>query len=320
MDGIETALDRARAMPSLHTSTTEVYLLVEQPRQQLSHLSRVLAVLDAAGAPPIMSALAHYDSSCDVAVLQLSYERSTLDALALRYVVNVALAANVGMIQPDALSQSQRKRFVEDRLARCAIRSSVQRTTAGALTALVRSIAPVRAASKPPPIPLRALATPPPELPFISAKGTRDKLSTPPVTQEPDDESDRITSRITVRAPAAIAADSRPPRIDARYRRAGRWASARVVAIGMNGAALEATLPPRLYDDTELELRFGQCCAVVQATVANVSTLEGATVFTVKFALDDQSREHLFGLLLAAREAKLTIKLPAACRSSSMPR
>jgi hypothetical protein len=302
--GIRPAVDRSRAMPTLPTSTTEVYLLVEQPRPQLSHLSRVLVVLDAPAAPKIIAAVAHYDFRADIALLQLAYERSAFDARARKYVVNVALAAKVGMIQPDQLSESQRKRCLDARLERCTSRSAVQRTAADAWAALVRSLAPGRAMSTPPPIPTRALATPRPALPVVSAKGTRDKLSTP-VTRVADGDSDRITSPVRVRPPAA------PDRIDVRYRGAGSWVAARVGAIGMNGAALETTISPRLYDDVEVELGFDERSAVVHGSVIHISTVETTSIFTVKFALDDQSRERLFGLLLAAREAKLTIGMPS---------
>src|SRR5882724_156198 len=88
----------------------EVYLLVEQPRQRLSHWSQVLAALDDASAPSPASVDAYYDPTANQAIFGLRYDELTLGAERLRYVVEVALLAEIGMIQPAELSDGDRRR------------------------------------------------------------------------------------------------------------------------------------------------------------------------------------------------------------------
>lgn len=324
-------------MSELHTPVAEVHLLVEQPRQRLRYWCGVLAALDAPRAPRLVSAVAHYDSSSELAVLQLQYDRVAFDDVARKYVVNVALDARVGMIQPDELSETDRQRFLVARLARCKLRGTSQSTVIGALTELVHEVTsrPSRAAATPPPIPSArpsktAIGTPRPSL--VAATGTRDDLETRIVVREADDDSsttspyegpriaargstpprydddERITSPLGVHTLGVIAANkATPDRIHVRYLQAGRWLTARVGAIGLNGAALLTSALPRVKERIEVELAFGAHRAVVMGMVSKTPTGEevsntGAATFTVKFVLDDQSREGLFALLLAVRE------------------
>ncbi|NVB81879.1 MAG: PilZ domain-containing protein [Kofleriaceae bacterium] len=171
------------------TPLVEAFLLIEQPRQRLGHWIRALTPLDAPTAPTVNAIVAYYDPTCDQALLNLQYEAHVLGAAKLDYVVNVALLAEVGMIQPAELSEGERVRFLAERLTRCTIRVTSKRDAVGALTELVRKIKdsrqpPVRAPSPRPPTlpPPKAVQTVQPRgdtddpIMLVAAKGTRDNL------------------------------------------------------------------------------------------------------------------------------------------------
>ncbi|HWU88846.1 MAG TPA: hypothetical protein VN253_16385, partial [Kofleriaceae bacterium] len=181
---------QSRVFPPL----VEVFLILEQPRQRLSHWAAALAPLDGAPAPPIATVTAYYDPTCDQALLGMRYDQLALGPERLAYVVEVALRAEIGMIQPSELSDGERDRILGERLARCALSVTDQRTIVNALSELVRRVreqklgcpigdepAPV---PKPPPadpIPMLAAArrrrtTQSPRL-NVPAKSTRDELS-----------------------------------------------------------------------------------------------------------------------------------------------
>src|SRR6185295_16715238 len=87
-------------MPSRVTPPlVEVFLLVEQPRQRLSHWSQALAPLDDAAAPPLASVDAYYDPASNQAIFGLRYDEHGLGPGRLSYVVEVALLAEVGLIE-----------------------------------------------------------------------------------------------------------------------------------------------------------------------------------------------------------------------------
>ena len=56
----------------------EVFLLVEQPRQRLSHWSQALAPLDDAKAPPLATVDAYYDPASNQAIFGLRYDEQVL--------------------------------------------------------------------------------------------------------------------------------------------------------------------------------------------------------------------------------------------------
>ncbi len=167
------------------SSTVEAFLLIEQPRQRLGYWTAALATLDSPLAPAPVAVVAYYDPSSDQALLNLQYDPDVLGELKLDFVVQVALLAEVGMVQPAELSEGERVRFLTSRLTRCTIRVTAQRTAVGALAELVRMIkserAPqtVRKPLAPPPAPAR-LCVPMP------AKGTRDNLER--LSTEPPEE------------------------------------------------------------------------------------------------------------------------------------
>jgi hypothetical protein len=162
----------------------EAYLLIEQPRQRLGHWTKALAPLDTPNAPPVSSIIAYYDATSDQALIDLQYDRAHAN---MKFVVDVALLAEVGMVQPEELSEGERVRFLSERLTRCTIRVDAHTSAAGALTELVRRIKDIRAnkpaTTQPPPIPQAALArsvsprgdTDDPVM-LVNAKGTRDNL------------------------------------------------------------------------------------------------------------------------------------------------
>jgi hypothetical protein len=317
------------------TTQAEVFLLIEQPRQRLAHWIDALGALDSPTAPSIAAVVAYYDEQSEQALLNVQYDERELDAAGRRYIVNVALLAEVGMIQPAELSDLERKRFISARLARCRLRCSPQRTLVAALRDLVRTLNAGRArvAATPPPIPKLPklpLGTPPPAVPIltvkraarlsspqpvlqVAAKGTRDGL------ENPVPRSDDPPLHVTAKGTRDDVANRRADRIDVRYLHAGRWVSARVNAIGLNGATLLAGSLPRLADQIEIAVSLGDLQATVCGSVVNVSageqTTAGGGVFTLKFVLDEQSRHRLPKLLIAARDAKVAIE-PAPRRAS----
>lgn len=126
----------ARALPEL----VEAFLIVEQPRQRLGHWLDALAALDDRRAPALAAVAAHYDPTTDQALLELRYEPHALGSERLKFVVEVALLAEIGMIQPAELSEGDRKRFVAERLARCEVTVDDQDAVGPALSELVRQV------------------------------------------------------------------------------------------------------------------------------------------------------------------------------------
>jgi hypothetical protein len=139
-------------MPSrVFQPLVEVFLLVEQPRQRLSHWSQALAPLDGPTAPPLASVEAYYDPTCNQAIFGLRYDELALGADRLGFIVEVALLAEIGMIQPAELSEGDRRRFLGERLANCTVRVGEHRKVVNALVELVRRIRGLRSTMTPPP-------------------------------------------------------------------------------------------------------------------------------------------------------------------------
>lgn len=170
--------------------TVEAFLLIEQPRQRIGHWTKALAALDEPNAPPVMAIIAYYDPTCDQALIDLQYDPANAN---MKFVAEVAVLAEVGMVQPAELSEGERVRFLADRLTRCTIRITGQRTAVGALGELVRKIKDIRAkkvSTQPPPPPppaskARSMSprgdTHDPVM-LVKAKGTRDNLERLPET------------------------------------------------------------------------------------------------------------------------------------------
>ena len=161
----------------------EAYLLIEQPRQRLGHWCQALAALDSPVAPPLAAVTALYDPTSDQALLALRYDPLALGEQLLQFVVEVALLAEVGMIQPAELSEVERRRFLTERITRCSLAISTERSVIGALSELVRRIKEQRTAK-----PARTIGprgdTQDPVL-LVAAKGTRDNLPRTVVEHSP---------------------------------------------------------------------------------------------------------------------------------------
>ncbi|MBL0215342.1 MAG: PilZ domain-containing protein [Myxococcales bacterium] len=175
-------------------SMIEAFLVIEQPRQRLSHWCSALASLDDPSAPPFATVMAYYDPTTDEALIGLRYDPMAVGDNGLAFLIEVALLAEVGMIQPAELTDGDRRRFVGDRLARCTLQVGDQRHVTSALTELMRRVRDLRATVRPPVLAAVPLRTTPPPIPaaaasshyprgdtadphlLVHAKGTRDGL------------------------------------------------------------------------------------------------------------------------------------------------
>jgi hypothetical protein len=326
----------------------EVFLLIEQPRQRLGHWSQALAALDSSTAPPLSAIHCYYDATSDQALIEIVYDPVALGEMKLAFVIDVALSAQVGMVQPHELGEIERMRFLGERLSRCRLSVTYQRSVVGGLVELVRRIKDGRRpAAQPPPIPKLA-------------KGTRDNIERYPAPMttsrhvipraarkqtaelEPV-RVEQLVARTMVdehEAPTAPLEQIAPPTFDgvgatpymppsmhvdtcmihARYLRSGRWVPTRVGALSLKGAALLTGALPRTDDHVDIAFSFGACRALVRGVVAKVSSLResqqtGAATFSVEFELDLASKRQLTALLQAARSANVVIK-PAPARAS----
>jgi hypothetical protein len=135
----------------------EVYLLVEQPRQRLSHWSQALAPLDSAEAPPAATVDAYYDPTSNQAIFGLRYDELALGPERLGFVIEVARLAEIGMIQPAELSEGDRRRFIGERLASCSVHVGDQRKVVSALVELVRRVRSQKTSTSPPAATLEAM-------------------------------------------------------------------------------------------------------------------------------------------------------------------
>ncbi|MDB4955374.1 MAG: hypothetical protein JWO36_2943 [Myxococcales bacterium] len=181
-------------MSNAYAPLVEAFLIVDQPRQRLSHWTQTLAALDSQHAPALAAIIAFYDPTTDQALLNLRYDELAIGPKQLEFIVEIALLAEVGMIQPHQLSEAERKRFLMERLTRCTHQVTYQRSVVGALTEVVRKVKETKSMGtlattatplprQPPPIPKIARKPSPrgdtddPVL-LVPAKGTRNDLDT----------------------------------------------------------------------------------------------------------------------------------------------
>ena len=357
--------------PRSYPPLIEAFLIIEQPRQRLSHWIATLAALDSDAAPPLASITAYWDPATDHALLGLRYDELALGPAGLDYVVALALLAEIGMIQPAELAVGDRRRFLAERLSRCTLQVAGERNVINAITELARRIRELKktsVVSELPENPSKAMRprTGSDENPvmLVNAKGTRDldplvakRLPSPNVINKhqraatvelaPSELQQMVrsamaatvTPAVPVMVVGATASESsnsipRQPRgtkhdqflptasgptppgiIYARYLRSGRWVPVRIGALSLKGAALMAGALPRMQDNVDIALSFGDYRALVRGPVSKVSSvqeaqLSGAATFSITFELDDASRRQLTTLLTAARDAKVVIKPP----------
>ena len=231
----------------------EAFLVIEQPRQRLSHWAVALSPLDESNAPPFASVCVSYDPTADQALIGLRYDRMAVGDAGLAFLMDVALLAEIGMIQPAELTEGDRMRFVTDRLAGCTLHVNDQRTIVGALIETVRRVRELR--SNGPKAVLASIPVRPPSHPQVVAhkpqpsarglpsrgdtadpvllvkpKGTRDDLPArtvepppPPRIAEPDEPDEpeiqvvpaRAASRHVIPRDVHRAATVQMPRVDA---------------------------------------------------------------------------------------------------------
>jgi hypothetical protein len=172
----------------------EVFLLVEQPRQRLSHWSQALAPLDGEDAPPVASVDAYFDPRSNQAIFGLRYDELALGPGRLGFIVEVALLAEIGMIQPAELSDGDRRRFLGERLASCTVHVGDQRKVVAALVELVRRVRSQKGAAStsavtgiPPLVPRVAAVHEPTDPLVLAAKGTRNGPIEAPVPRSTRD-------------------------------------------------------------------------------------------------------------------------------------
>lgn len=158
-------------MGSDERPVVEAFLLVDAPSQRLSYWTKALAALDSPQAPPLANVIALYDAHADQAVLSLRYHASPRDPAPLAFVGDIAMVAEVGLIQFGELSSRERQRFSTERLGRCSIAIDHKHQVVEALQELVRRLRFQRAAS---PTPRSTTSEP---VPAVFAKGTRDELA-----------------------------------------------------------------------------------------------------------------------------------------------
>ncbi|MDQ3341800.1 MAG: hypothetical protein M4D80_42170 [Myxococcota bacterium] len=371
--------------PRSYPPLIEAFLIIEQPRQRVSHWISTLSALDRDEAPPLATITAYWDPQTDHALLGLRYDELALGPKGLDFVVKLALLAEIGMIQPAELALGDRRRFLAERLSRCTLQVSGERNVTNAITELARRIRELKkmsVVSELPDNPSKAMrprtssdANP---VMLVNAKGTRDidrdQLRSLQPISRPDDSSSRLPSpnvisrhqraatvevppaelqqmarsamaaTVTPSGPVMVAAETTsgessnsiprqvrgtktdqfmptasgpmpPGIIYARYLRSGRWVPIRIGALSLKGAALMAGALPRIQDNVDIALSFGDYRALVRGPVSKVSSvqeaqLSGAATFSITFELDDASRRQLTTLLTAARDAKVVIKPP----------
>jgi PilZ domain len=169
--------------PRRFSPLIEAFLIIEQPRQRLSHWITTLAALDSKKAPPLAGITASWDPISDHALLAVRYDEMALGPARLDYLTQAALLHEIVMIQPSELAEAERRRFLSERLARCTIAVEDQRTVVSAVTELARRIREAKKAvpdraGAPPNNPSKAMRprTGSEENPvlLVNPKGTRD--------------------------------------------------------------------------------------------------------------------------------------------------
>lgn len=314
----------------------EVYFVVDQPRQRLSHWMQALGPLDDKSAPTIERVDAYYEDTTDQALVGVRYDAHSLGREGLGFLMEIALLAEIGLIQPAELSEGDRRRFLADRIAACTLRVTDQRGVVFALSELVKQLrAPKPKTQVIGSVAARGMGRPPTDEPVLAkpAKGTRDlppparstrdyvagpsttvmpviHAGPPPIPRRASSPRLRETADYT-----AIPAATPPGIIYARYLRSGRWVPIRIGSLSLRGAALMTGALPRINDHVDVALTYGTHRALVRGNVGKVSSMQesamtGTATFSVAFQLDDASRRQLTALLTAARAANVTIKPP----------
>jgi hypothetical protein len=107
-----------------------------------------------------------------------------------------------------------------------------------------------------------------------------------------------------------------PPFLDVRFLRGSEWVPVRARALSAKGAYLVTSAPARLGDTVHVSVSCAGRTALVRGTVYHVTTADdaastGASGFAVRFPeYACPARTHLVQVLLAARNAGITLRPP----------
>lgn len=119
------------------------YLVLDQPRQRITHWVEALAPLGAPGSPPPLQVDAYFVAAEDRALLGLWYQAG--DAVAAALVAEVTRLAEIYVIDPACLAEPDR-RLLLDRLGECEVIVDRRTSIGDALGELVRRARELRAA------------------------------------------------------------------------------------------------------------------------------------------------------------------------------
>lgn len=119
------------------------YLVLDQPRQRITHWVEALAPLGAPGSPPPLQVDAYFVAAEDRALLGLWYQAG--DAVAAALVAEVTRLAEIYVIDPACLAEPDR-RVLLDRLGECEVIVDRRTSIGDALGELVRRARELRAA------------------------------------------------------------------------------------------------------------------------------------------------------------------------------
>jgi hypothetical protein len=134
--------------------------------------------------------------------------------------------------------------------------------------------------------------------------------------QGPRRYSSRPPGVRAVSPPPAPGTTTSPEPISVRFRRGDEWAPARLRSLGLKGAYLACTAPPRLHDEIHIALGLGSIGTVMRGTVVHVTSAQEATNsgsggFGVLFPeVESPARSQLRELLAAARRQGITLQPP----------
>ncbi len=119
--------------------------------------------------------------------------------------------------------------------------------------------------------------------------------------------------------------DPAAPSLDVRFLRGGDWVPVRARALSARGAYIVTSAPARLGDTVHVSVSCAGRTALVRGTVYHVTTAEdavstGASGFALRFPeYACPARTHLIQVLLAARQAGVTLRPPPNRTSVRFP-
>ena len=141
------------------------------------------------------------------------------------------------------------------------------------------------------------------------------------------------TARLQPRPPSdpgtpeayAVIEDVLPPHLDVRFLRGSEWVPVRARALSARGAYIVTGAPARLGDTVHISVGCAGRTALVRGTVYHVTTADdavstGASGFAVRFPeYACPARTHLVQVLLAARNAGVTLRPPPSRTAVRFP-